>query len=259
MAHGNSLTPQSIKNLRCGPRRSIAPLLEIVDTEDPAFPRIADALRDMSNAGVELTEETVTIAVKIGKQKHADEAARRITERNRRSIVYYIRRGDLIKIGTTIDPVNRLKSLMPDEVLAFEPGDKHTERQRHLQFARSRVALKSEYFRQDSDLMGHVTEMREQHGDPDPSWPSVVTLGTGYARSKARIELPEPTGEVATAAEAAKALGMNKGTIYGWARKGIIEPAGCDENGAALFHVEQVRFLIHHNRTLTNHRKWRSA
>ncbi|MER6534703.1 GIY-YIG nuclease family protein [Streptomyces sp900105755] len=259
MAHGNSLTPQSIKNLRCGPRRSVAPLLQLVDTEGPAFARIADALQDMVDAGVELTEETVTIAVKIGKQKHAAQSARRITEPDRRAIVYYIRRGDLIKIGTTVDPANRLGSLMPDEILAFEPGDRRIEQQRHRQFEASRVAPKSEYFRQDPVLLAHVAKLLQEHGAPDPAWPSVATLGTGYRRTKARPELPEPAGDAVTAAEAAKTLGMNKGTIYGWARRGTIAAAGADEKGAATFYLNQIRFLIQHNRAAMNHQKWRTA
>lgn len=260
MAQGNYFTPRAIKNLRCGPRRSIAPLLALIDTNDPAFPRIADALQDMGNAGVELTEDTVAIAVKIGKQKHADDSARRVTEPSRRSIVYYIRRGDLIKIGTTVNPVSRLKSLMPDEILAFEPGDRETETQRHREFAESRVARKSEYFRQDPELMVHIAGLREEHGDPDPAWPSVATLGTGYMRTKAKVTAPEPvTREVATAAEAARILDMNQGTIYGWVHRGVIRPAGRDENGVTLFYLEQVEFLINHNRKMMNYRRWRNT
>lgn len=259
MGQGNYFTPQAVKNLRCGPRRSIAHLLALVDTEDPAFSRIADVLQDMAKAGIELTEQTVVIAVKIGKQKHADEQARRITEPRRMSIVYYVRRGELIKIGTTTNPANRLKALMPDEILAFEPGDRATEQRRHQQFSACRVARKSEYFRQDEELTAHIAKLRREHGDPDPAWPSVATLGAGYMRTKARPELPEPvTGELATTAEAARIVGMHQGTIYGWIRRGIIVPAGQDERGVMLFYVEQVRFLIDRHRAQMNFRRWRS-
>lgn len=260
MGQGNYFTPQAVKNLRCGPRRSVAPLLALVDTDDPAFPQIADVLQDMANAKVELTEETITIAVKIGKRRHADESARRIAKPKRLSIVYYVRRGELVKIGTTVNPVSRLKSLMPDEILAFEPGDRATEQRRHRQFAGCRVALKSEYFRQDAKLMEHIAELRRQHGAPDPAWPSVATLGTGYLRTKLRPPLPEPTtGETATAAEAARMIGMHQGTIYGWLQRGIITPAGQDEKGVMLFYLEQVRFLIDHNRAQMNLRQWRDT
>jgi hypothetical protein len=260
MGHGNYLTPQAVKNQRCGPRRSMAPLLALVDSTDPAFPQIAAVLQDMAKAGVELTEETVTIAVKIGKQKWADESARRITEPQRRSIVYYVRRGELVKIGTTVNPASRLKVLMPDEILAFEPGDRATEQRRHRQFSTCRVAAKSEYFRQDAKLMTHISKLRQLHGDPDPTWPSMATLGAGYRQTKTRASLPKPvTGETVTAAEAARIVDMNRDTIYGWLRRGIITPAGHDEEGVMLFYLDHVRFLIHRHRTQMNLRRWRDT
>jgi hypothetical protein len=259
MAHGNYFTPQAIKNARCGPRRSIVPLLDLVDTEDPAFPRIADALQDLASAGVELTEATIEIALKIGRQKHAETQAKRHRTPERRSIVYYIRRGELIKIGTTTNPAVRLKSLMPDEILAFEPGGVEQERARHRQFEGSRVAKKSEYFRQTDELKVHVAAMRRRHGNPDPLWPSVETLGTGYARSKTKVQLPEQkSGQVATATDGAKLLGMSRSTIHGWVHRGIIEPVGRDEKNRPLYFVDHMRFLIERNRAWTNHKKHRT-
>lgn len=258
MAHGNYYTPQTIKDLRSGPRRSIAPLLALVDTDDPAFPRIAKALQGMAEAGVELTADTVEIALKIGRQKHADEEAKRHNPPDRRSIVYYIRRGEFIKIGTTVNPASRLKSLMPDEILAFEPGDVGLERSRHRQFRSSRVARKGEYFHQTDELLAHVAVMRERHGDPDPTWPTVATLGTGYTRTKAKVALPEPkSSETATATDGAKLLGMSKSTVQGWVHRGCIKPADRDAKGRPLYYVDHMRFLIERNRAWQNHRKHR--
>lgn len=259
MGEGSPFTPQAIKARYAGPRRSVAPLLALVDTAEAAFPRIADALKDLADAGVELNEATIEIATKIGRQKHAEEAAKRHARPERRSIVYYLRRGDLIKIGTTVNPVARFKTLMPDEILAFEPGGPELEAARHREFSGCRVARKGEYFRQEPRLLAHVASVRGQHGEPDASWPTVATLGTGYRRSKVKVELPEPkTGEVATATEGAKLLGMAKSTVQGWAHRKVITPAGRNEAGRPVYFVEHMRFLIERNRAWMNHEPHRT-
>jgi hypothetical protein len=258
MTHGNYFTPLTVKEERCGLRRSVAQLVNLVDTEDPAFQRIADALQDMVDAGVDLTEDAIGIAVKVGRQKHADEQAKRHNLPKRQSIVYYIRRGELIKIGTTVNPAARLGELMPDEILAFEPGDAEVERLRHRQFRAARVARKGEYFYQTEELTAHIAVMREEHGDPDPSWPSVATLGTGYVRTKVAVQLPEPTsGEVATATDGAKLLQMNRSTVQGWVHRGLIKPAGRDEKGRPVYYVDHMRFIIQRNRAWQNHKRHR--
>ncbi|RRQ81548.1 GIY-YIG nuclease family protein [Streptomyces griseofuscus] len=258
MAHGNYFTPKAIKDARCGMRRSIAQLISLVDTEDPAFQRVADVLQDMASADVELTEDVVGIAVKMGRHKHAEEQAKRRNTPARMSIVYYIRRGDLIKIGTTTNPASRLRSLMPDVILAFEPGDVELETIRHQQFRASRVARKSEYFHQTEGLAAHIAAIRQQHGDPDPAWPSVATLGTGYVRSKVKVDLPEPTSsEMATATDGARLLQMSKATVHGWAHRGLINSVGRDERGRPLYYVDHMRFLIERNRAWHNHKKHR--
>jgi hypothetical protein len=259
MAHGNYFTPTTVKDARCGVRRSVAHLMTLVDTEEPAFPSIATALQDMANAGVELTEDMVSAAVKMGRQKHADEQAKRHNAPERRSIVYYIRRGQLIKIGTTTNPASRFKSLMPDEILAFEPGHVDVERARHQQFHASRVARKSEYFHWTDELATHVAVLRKRHGEPDPAWPTMATLGTGYIRTKVKPELPDPTsGETATATDGAKLLGMNRSTVQGWVHRGLITAAGRDEKGRPLYYVDHMRFIIERNRSWQNHKKHRS-
>lgn len=50
-------------------------------------------------------------------------------------VVYYLRFGDRIKIGTTTNLRTRLISVPCDEVLAVEPGSYALERERHEQFA----------------------------------------------------------------------------------------------------------------------------
>lgn len=260
MGQGNTFTPQSIKARWAGPRRSVAPLLAMVDTEDPAFPRIAEALQSMKDAGVDLDETAVAIAVKLGRQKHAaeqpDSWKPRHTQPERRSIVYYVRRSDLIKIGTTTNPFRRFSGLRPDEILAFEPGGPEEELRRHRQFAWCRIGKRGEYFRQAPALLAHAERLREEHGDPDPAWPTVGTIGKGSVRTRVKIELPDPeTDEVATATQGARLLDMSKDTVAGWAHRGVIKPVGKDEAGRPLYYVDHMRFLIERNRRWMNHRK----
>lgn len=253
MKQGNPFVPQAIHNLKAGPRPSIAPLLGMVDTEDPAFQLIAAELKQMADAGVELDATAISIAVKMGQQKHSYEARKRHAVPVRQSIVYYIRRGDLIKIGTTVNPAKRFDSLMPDEILAHEPGGSKLETIRHNQFNPERVAKRGEYFRRSPRLLKHVGSVRELHGPPHPSWPSVATLRSGYLRTKVEVELPEPTTDaVATATEGAQMLSLHPSTISQWARRGRITPAGRNSKGRPVYYVEHMQILMQRNRDWLN-------
>lgn len=61
-------------------------------------------------------------------------------------VVYYLRHGDRVKIGTTANPRRRFAAIWHEELLAFERGDRRLERQRHEQFAADRFGA-SEWFR----------------------------------------------------------------------------------------------------------------
>jgi len=80
-------------------------------------------------------------------------------------VVYYLRYGDRIKIGTSANPRQRIASLPHDEVLAFEPGDRSLEHRRHLQFAPHRIP-RTEWFEANDELARLVRSLRL--GSPDP-------------------------------------------------------------------------------------------
>jgi hypothetical protein len=61
-------------------------------------------------------------------------------------VVYYLRNGDRVKIGTTANPRQRFAAIWHEEVMAFERGDRRLERFRHEQFAADRLGG-SEWFR----------------------------------------------------------------------------------------------------------------
>jgi hypothetical protein len=238
----------------------VAPLLALIDTSDPAFQTIADLLNEMRSAGIELDKTAITIAVKLGQHKYREATQpswqKRHAQPERKSIVYYIRRGGLIKIGTTGTPKQRFKDLMPDEILAFEPGGVDEEAARHRQFGTARVDQRGEYFRPVDKLMAHIVDLRKLHGPPNPAWRTVSNLGTGYARSRVPVELPTPTTcEMVIASEGAKRLGFSPSAVSHWVKRGHIAPAGHDESGRALYFVEHLQFLINRSRKWMNQRR----
>lgn len=79
-------------------------------------------------------------------------------------VVYYIRFDDRIKIGTTMNPRQRLARLWHTEVLAFERGGRALERRRHEQFASARIG--GEWFAAESALESHVRVVAAGVDDP---------------------------------------------------------------------------------------------
>lgn len=80
--------------------------------------------------------------------------------------VYYIALRDCIKIGTTYNMVARMSQLMPDAVLATEPGGREVEKARHRQFKTLRAPLGREYFSVHPDLLAHIEAILVEHGPP---------------------------------------------------------------------------------------------
>lgn len=82
----------------------------------------------------------------------------------RQPFIYYIRFGDRIKIGHTLDVRARLANLPHDELLAIEPGPLDLERTRHHQFEAHRITRKGEWFRPHPDLLAHVEMLVSHYG-----------------------------------------------------------------------------------------------
>lgn len=241
--------PKSVKDTRSGLRPSVAPLLAMVDTEEVAFSFIAAELKAMAKAGVALDENSIDIAIQVGRSKYDEITRRRRTVPDRLEIVYYIRRSALVKIGTTVDPTARMSTLMPDEILAFEPGGRDLEQQRHRQFHPERVAKKGEYFRLSPRLQRHIDETRNAHGEPPEDWTTMATLGRQFRRGREIVQLPDPvSGELLTGAQAAQRFQMSISTVSHWVRRGRIVAAGRNEKGRPVYHVEHVEYLIRRGR-----------
>lgn len=226
--------PESERDRGCGPRPSVKAIMDLVDTADPAWPGIAGTLRDFVAAGVPLTEDTVAAAVKLGQQRWAQAEEPRHGDSLHKTqapgaIVYYIQRGLLIKIGTTANPHARFRALLPDEILAFEPGGRPVERRRHRQFDYLRLNVNREYFQSATELIEFARSLRAQHGDPDPSWPTTRSITSLPWQNYHGAD-----GDLITAAQAGEELGLNPSTVRHWVYLRILEPAG-KEGPRSLF------------------------
>ena len=232
--------PRTIEDAAAGLPRSVQHVLALIDTTDPAWPSVAVILREFLAAGIELDETSAVMAVKLGKQRWATECPadesgpfRGTLASGSNSIVYYIRRSEWIKIGTTTDPHERFRDLLPDEILAFEPGGYKEERLRHRQFGHLR--WRTEYFRDATELRDHIAHLHALHGDPDPTWPTMARhSGASWRMPRASV------AEAMTTAQAASELGIRENTIRVWAHRGRVAVAGIDERGRSLYYREHL-------------------
>ncbi|MGW6872895.1 GIY-YIG nuclease family protein [Streptomyces xanthophaeus] len=169
--------------------------LKYIEPNDPAKLMILGVFREYEVGDIAVNDETAAMAVKLGRVRHqrnleerAERASReaqgrreaetfrKLLDDNPDGIVYYVRRGNLLKIGTTAKYDARMRALRPDEVLAVEPGSYALEHQRHNEFDASRWSRGSEYFHISDELRAHVVELRQQHGIPDQA---VITVTDG--------------------------------------------------------------------------------
>ncbi|PRB15627.1 hypothetical protein [Microbacterium sp. MYb62] len=98
-------------------------------------------------------------------------------------VVYYIRFGRRVKIGTSRRPRQRLASIRHDELLAFERGGRPLEQQRHSDFASIREG--GEWFTFTDELRSHVIALRRR-GEPWPlygRWLSEALRGFEHSTS----------------------------------------------------------------------------
>lgn len=148
-----------------GERIGAPGLSSLVDTTDPAFEAIARVLADMNAAGVKLTLASVDVAIRLGRLYQSKREQPAVPQQTayglRHEVVYYMRFGHLIKIGTTGLLGNRARELKPDEVLAAEPGSYDLESERHRQFGR--FLAEGEYFFPAPALMAHIRKVRVRY------------------------------------------------------------------------------------------------
>ena len=82
-------------------------------------------------------------------------------------VVYFIRDGDLIKIGCTRNLKSRRRAFTSDldAILAVTPGSFELERETHERFAAAR-AQRREWYHPTPDLIAHINDLRERMNVP---------------------------------------------------------------------------------------------
>lgn len=153
--------------------------MELLGDDREHFSAVMRELNQLRRYGVELTPERVALAVDTIRKCHVpqpaphpvqlpptrDAAMSRWRSRGRfsqvpdvGSVVYYMRIGNRVKIGTSTNLRDRLEAINPEELLALEAGDARLERRRHRQFAALRTH--GEWFRLEGALRDHIEALR---------------------------------------------------------------------------------------------------
>ncbi len=146
----------------------------------PLWPYVARDLLRLARLEVELTPELVGRMLDSAEKAHARDqeiatlnseafVSRRTTAgrcdypgiaKVAGNVVYYMRIGNRVKIGTSGNLVGRLEAINPEQLMAVERGDYRVEGERHRQFARLRVH--GEWFRLEGELVDHIEAVRAQ-------------------------------------------------------------------------------------------------
>lgn len=148
-------------------------MMDLIEPDDPARGDILRTLVDLWQLEVELTEDMVIHAVRVGRKRYAigeEATARHRASRplssatiaaSERAVVYYMRIGNRVKIGFTTGLAERLKVINPEEIMAVEPGGYELEQRRHREFRHLRTH--GEWFRLEAPLTDWIARL--QHGD----------------------------------------------------------------------------------------------
>lgn len=168
------------------------------NSRDPVFPQFTSIVADWVQAGIEMTDELMQAAVQLATaqaqravEKKAIEArqAERVASAAEAvplpgtfgdapgGVVYYVRRAQFVKIGTTTQLRGRMRSLMPDEVLAVEPGSYRLEGELHRRFRHIRVRPNLEFFKYTSELRSHIQGVVDRVGPPPDGLSITEALG----------------------------------------------------------------------------------
>lgn len=150
-----------VKGSRGGsdPRHPIvAQIREEFDLETPGVAAGLARLARMRKDGEEITIDVARAVIRTCIEYRVYED-RKAEEKKRGEVVYYMRLGDMVKIGWTTNLPKRTRTINPQEVMATEPGDMKLERQRHRQFADLRVH--GEWFRYEGPLIQWIQALRE--------------------------------------------------------------------------------------------------
>lgn len=154
-------------------------------------------------------------------------------------VVYYIRNGDLIKIGTSTSVLRRMQTLSVNGLVVVEPGDSRVEHGRHQQFAHLRSH--GEWFQLDATLADHLVALREtfeaESGQTIEQWVATLRFPAKSRKTGPRNKMKPfdpigaPDDTLVSASQAALAVGITRQAIQYWIRTGKIRPASVRDSG----------------------------
>jgi hypothetical protein len=197
------------------------------------FVRIFRQAKQAETRGVTITKDVLHyIALEIHDDMQNEAKAREA----RPHVVYYMRIGNRVKIGTTSDIKRRLSTINPEELLATEPGGYDLEKERHQQFEHLRSH--GEWFAYEGALEAHVQELMVnpvdgsedkcntwnvfQQACPETAEASPERWGSSHIQG---VDMIDPNALIDTPAAAAH-LPVSAATIRAWASRGWIDLDG---------------------------------
>lgn len=154
--------------------RGVTALLDALGEDRYYLGEVLMELNHLQRYGVDPTVEMIEQAVQLVRNRHKPRQvsvhAVPIAKKARRSagrfsqvpdmgeVVYYMRIGNRIKIGTTTNLRDRLATINPEELLALEVGGSRAEHERHREFAD--LWTHGEWFRYEGRLVAHIERLR---------------------------------------------------------------------------------------------------
>ena len=141
---------------------------------DMVIPAAFAHIQDMQASGVEMTEaladyvlDSVAEARSLPPKSFVSKVTnqRVLSKLKPKTSVYFIRWGDRIKIGISVDPKRRLRGLsLPATALMFAvPGDIGLERSLHEELSDFRIG-RSEWFHAVHQVLSVAERVRQSHG-----------------------------------------------------------------------------------------------
>lgn len=154
---------------RCTAQRADGTFCDSPSVPDAPFPicsKHAARVVEFARARVESMPDRDRMAAVLGAIRHEGRATSEgAIPPKHVDVVYYVRVGEHVKIGTTTNLPSRLKAFGPSEFLACEPGSVTVERRRHKQFAND-LAAGREWFNPSPALMAWIEAVKDEHPQP---------------------------------------------------------------------------------------------
>lgn len=160
---------------RCTAQRSNGEFCDVRSLPDAPFPICRHHAEQVYRHWDEIDDARKRLAIHLfnrppsppTRNAYQAQQERRKRLAEQQAVVYYVRIGDHVKIGTSTNLKMRLSQLRldADAVLATEPGSYELERQRHREFDAERIGRRED-FNPSRRLLAHIETVRAEHGDP---------------------------------------------------------------------------------------------